>query len=291
MCHYFATMTIMIKKLLFLGTPDFAVPMLEAVIQHQAVNTFAVITRPDAPKGRSKKLVPSPVKQCAIKHNLPVFNPPTKETLSATIQSLSPDIIIVVAYGMILPKIITDTYFCINSHGSLLPQYRGASPIHASLLNHDKKTGITLIKMDEKMDTGDILYQQKITIDPQDNFASLHDKLAILSGTAIITYLETMTDVTPVPQNHQTATYCKKYISSDFELNTTDSALINLGKIRAFSPVPGAYIIKDKKRVKILHATLENNKLKLITVKPEGKQAMSYQDYCLGNPPLDTLTC
>jgi len=136
-------------KLVFMGTPEYAVPSLKAIYDNFSQNLIAVFTRPDKTQGRNLKLKETPVKNFALTHNLPVYNPETKNELAEQIKALNPDVIVIIAYGMLIPKEITDNYFCLNLHGSLLPKYRGASPIQASLLNYDQKTGISLMKINE----------------------------------------------------------------------------------------------------------------------------------------------
>ena len=176
---------------------------------------------PDRPKGRKGTPTPSPVRQLAIDKNIPTHTPKTKQELTTTIQSLNPDLLIVVAYGMILEKEITDTYFCINIHASILPKYRGASPIQAALMNGDKETGNTLIRMNEKMDEGNILKTTNISIQADDTFESLSEKLSNNAAQLIVdfineeyvndTYLETI-------QNNTIATYTKKILKEELEI-------------------------------------------------------------------------
>lgn len=274
-------------KIVFMGTPQFSVPILEAIITHYP-NTI-VFSKPDKIRGRGRKKSPSPVKEIALKHNLEVHTPTTKEDLSEEVQKIQPDLIIVVAYAMILPKKITDNYTCINIHASLLPNYRGASPIHSALLNNDKKTGITLIQMNEKMDEGDILKIEELSIQEDDNLATLEDKLSTISSKLICEYISTLNISkhpillpNKVKQDHDKASYCKKIQKEDLELKLSDTIQTNFAKIRAFSPKPGAFIIQNNQRIKVLKANIENEKLVPIIIKPEGKKEMMYKDYLLG---------
>ena len=268
-------------RILFMASPEFALPSLIAIHTHYSVH--AVVTRPDAPKGRGQHVEETPIKHWALSKNIPSFEPKNKLELEIIVKDLNPTLIIVIAYGMILPKTITDTYLCINCHGSVLPDYRGASPIHSSLLNGDKETGITVIKMNEKMDEGDTLHIKKTPIDSSDNLQTLHDKLSTLCAE---TLLETVhkKNLSHIPQNHNEATYCQKLTTADREIKTTDSPRTILGKIRAFSPKPGAFIIAKGKHVKILEAREENQYILPLVVQPEGKKPMSYHDFTLGNP-------
>jgi len=280
------------KTCIFMGTPDFAVPTLTTLVDYFPDWSFEVFTQPDKPKGRGKHLLATPVKEKASTLSLQLHQPHTKSEIETSIQAIKPDIIIVIAYGHIIPKSITDQFLCINVHASLLPQYRGASPIHAALLNADKKTGNTLIRMNEKMDDGDILEVSELEIEDTDNLGSLHDKLAQNAAKTLKSYLkETPENKWGIgkPQDPKKASYCSKIQKEDLFLNPADSPKINNQKIKAFSPVPGAYLIRNDKRIKILEAKIENDKLLPLKVKPEGKKSMAYDDYKLGNPEGLTL--
>ena len=273
-------------RILFMGSPDYSVPTLEAVYRTFQGCIQAVITQPDREKGRGKQVQPTAVKTHALEYLLPVYTPVSKTELEALTVSLNPSLIIVIAYGMILPKSITDRFLCLNLHGSLLPAYRGASPVQSALLNGDIETGVTLIRMNERMDEGPILASAAISIGPDDCFGTLFEKLSHLSATLCVQFLQTISPLTPeTPQDHLQATYCKKLFSADFELRPHQESPHQMShKIRAFSPKPGAFIMLDGKRVKILSATLENHHLIPLTVQPEGKKPMPYTDYLRGNP-------
>lgn len=265
-----------------MGSPDFALPTLKTL--HETYGVASVFTRPDAPKGRGKKLTSTPIKEWAEAHDIPVFTPQNKAEVEAQLKTLKPSLCVVIAYGMILPKSITDTIPCINLHGSILPHYRGASPIHASLLHNDTETGITAIQMNEKMDEGDILHINTLPITENDTLQTLHDSLSELSATTIIDTLNS--DTPAVPQNHANASYCQKLTTNDRKIHITDSPEVKYGKIRAFSPKPGAFIERDGKIIKIIKANLNDGTLTLVTVQPEGKAPMSYSDYLLGNSEI-----
>lgn len=269
------------QNIVILGSPEFVLPSLEKIHAHTRCNIKGILTQSDSKKGRGLELSPSPVKAWALSQNISCFTPETKSEVTKCLKELNPSLIIVIAYGKILEKEITDTYFCINAHASLLPQYRGASPIHSSLLNQDKKTGITLIHMNEKMDEGNILSLTELIIENSDTLKTLHDKLALMAGEALISLIEA-SEITETPQDHTKATYCKKLTTADRELKETDSINLKLGKIKAFSPIPGAFIQKGHKSIKILEALLEENLLKPVIVKPEGKKEMHYEDYLKG---------
>lgn len=263
-----------------MASPDFALPTLKAV--HNLYNVHAVFTRPDAPKGRGQGTNATPIKQWAQDLHIPIFEPKTKTELEHQVHVLKPTLILVIAYGMILPKTVTETYTCLNGHGSILPQYRGASPIHASLLNGDTETGITIIKMNEKMDEGDIVSIKKTQISSKDTLQTLHDTLSILCQDTMMETLQKKNH-TLIPQLHEHATYCQKLSTADREIHPSETLKQKLGKIRAFSPKPGAFIMANGKVIKLLEATEQNGELLLITVQPEGKKPMSYHDYKLGN--------
>lgn len=277
------------NKILFMGTPDFAVPIAEALFVGFPTQFCAVTTRPDAPAGRGRTLHASPVKQWARQHGLEIHTPETAAEITAIVNQIKPDLIIVVAYGMILPKAITDQFLCINIHGSLLPKYRGASPIHAALLNLDKETGITLIKMTEKMDAGPILHQSKIKIENSDILLTLRHRLREVAAREMVDYIQKHiipVQITETVQDESHASYCKKIDKNELLLDFKQSVKTNLGKIKAFAPDPGAYVLTHGKRVKIMAAHLENDTLIFDVVKPEGKKEMSYHDYLLGNPAI-----
>jgi methionyl-tRNA formyltransferase len=282
------------KSVMYMGTPKIAIPSLEMLTTLYSDATITVISRPDAPVGRGKKVRPSEVKQWAIDKKLTTYTPESKQALAELVEQLSPDLIVVMAYGMIIPKSITDNYFCINSHASILPQYRGASPIQASLLNNDPETGITLIRMNEKMDEGDILAIQTVPITQTDNYSSLTDKLQTLAAETLHTFLANdyaNQTVKASPQSNEAASYCKKISKDDLQLDLSNDISISLGKIRAFSPKPGAYIMHNDKRLKLLAATVEENQLVPTTVQPEGKQAMPYSAYLNGQPKGTSPPC
>ncbi|RAP39051.1 methionyl-tRNA formyltransferase [Candidatus Marinamargulisbacteria bacterium SCGC AAA071-K20] len=284
-------MIINMKNIIFMGTPQFSVPILEKLLKDISAK-FHVFSKPDKARGRGQITSPSPVKECATNHNLPTYTPTSKEELAGEVTKIDPDLIIVVAYAMILPKSVTDNYFCINIHASLLPKYRGASPIHSALLNQDEETGITLIKMNEKMDEGDVLEVKNITIEDNDNLNTLENKLALISAKQIVNYLQLNQDLQNAvlaPQNKEKASYCYKITKEDLSLNLSDTIHTNLGKIKAFAPKPGAKLTKNGKIIKIIDAKIEDSKLIPLIVKPEGKSEMPYKDYLLGHPEGLTL--
>lgn len=274
-------------NILFLGTPEFSVPTLEMLMKDFPDADISVFTMPDKIRGRGSKLSPSPVKSLALSHKLSVFDAHTKGDLTDKIHQISPDLIIVVAFGMIIEKEITDQYFCINIHSSLLPKYRGASPIHTALLNGDDETGVTLIKMNEKMDEGDVLSQVKLPISSDDNLGSLTQKLSHLGADTLKSFIFNnflSNRITLTPQDETMATYTKKIDKADLLITSMDSGVNLHNKIRAYSPKPGAYVVHNNRRVKLLSSQIKNDQLTLLKVQPEGKPAMSYTDFLLGSP-------
>ncbi len=239
-----------------MGTPDFALPSLKALIQARH-NMICVVTQPDRPKGRGKGVIAPPVKLFAQKHNIKILQPETiTDVLVKNIQALSPDLIVVVAYGKILPKQILDIprLGCINAHASLLPKYRGAAPIQRALLNNEKQTGVTIMFMNEGMDTGDILLQEKITISPSDNMETLHNRLSKLSAKLLVEAIAQIEQETcsGISQNHAEATYAPMLKKSDGLIDWIRSAEEINNMTRAMNPWPGSYTflnISGKKRM------------------------------------------
>ncbi|RAP26041.1 hypothetical protein DID74_02540 [Candidatus Marinamargulisbacteria bacterium SCGC AG-333-B06] len=273
-------------KIVFCGSPNFACLSLNALTKLPINKIISVITQPDKRRKRGNIIQPTPVKALASQLQLKTYTPPSKEAFKTLIHELKPDIIIVIAYAMIIPKEITDTYYCINAHTSLLPKYRGASPIQAALLNQDKETGICLIHMNEKLDEGNIITIKKTPILPTDTYGNLHDKLAPLAATMIHNIVQSFQsdpNIKSTPQKHYLATYCSKIKTNDCLLNKIDPITTSLSKIKAYSPKPGAFIQINNKHIKILDAKIESDKLIPLIVQPEGKKTMSYTDYLLGN--------
>ena len=202
-------------RVIFMGTPEFALPTLKA-LHHSSHSIQAVITQADKPKGRGQKIFVSPVKQYALDSNLPILQPKTVNdtTFIESIKKNRPDIIVVVAFGQILNEnfLKIPRQFCINLHSSLLPKYRGAAPIHRAILNGDIKSGVTTMIMDKGMDTGDILLMQETPINETDNAQTLHDTLSEMGGTLVLETIKRLEENTllPVPQDHNQATYANK---------------------------------------------------------------------------------
>lgn len=270
-----------------MGTPAIACPALEALLRDPSVSVVGVITQPIRPSGRGRRLVPSPVYQIATQYQVPVWTP-NRASLLSVCEGSGATIIFVMAYGRLLPPDLLAMFPCVNAHASLLPRYRGASPIQSALLNGDTQTGITYIQMTEGLDEGPVIAAYPIPIMPNDHAGSLSNRLAqTVVDTLIPTlkgYLVNRNQVTAQPVG---ATYCHKLTVGDRHLQPDGmSAVEMLNRIRAFSPDSGAFVMHLGRPVKILSATIENGHLIPLRVRPDGKKTMSYRDYLLGNAPL-----
>lgn len=246
-------------RVIFMGTPDFAVYSLKALLtQHEVI---AVVSQPDKPKGRGKKLAPTPVKEYALEQGIQVYQPEKARDpeFVALLKDMNPDVIAVTAFGQILPESILNIprYGCINVHGSLLPKYRGAAPMQWSIINGEKVTGITTMFMAKGMDTGDMLLKTEVPITPEDNFASVHDKMA-LAGADLL--LETLTalqagTVERIPQNHDEATYAAMITRETGHIDWSKSAEEILNLMRGLDPAPGAYAMYEEEPLKLFKGT------------------------------------
>jgi methionyl-tRNA formyltransferase len=233
-------------RIVFLGTPSFAVPPLEALIQGSD-EVVAVVTQPDREKGRGRKVIASPVKALALQKGLPILQPEKVKEVSFqdTLKSFGADLLVVAAYGQILPKPILSLpkYGAVNIHASLLPKYRGAAPIARAILNGEKETGITTMLMDEGMDTGDVLLQSEIPIQEDETTETLQDRLAFLGAELLSETLGKMKkgEIRPTPQDHSKATYAPMLKKQDGQIDWTKGAEEIDRQVRAFHPWPGAY--------------------------------------------------
>jgi len=278
---YFKPTCIEPLRVVFAGTPEFAAVSLEALIkQQQALNIsiVAVYSQPDRKAGRGQKLAASAVKQVALAHDIAVEQPETFKkssiegvTARQTLKDYQPDVMIVAAYGLILPVGVlnTPTHGCLNIHASLLPRWRGAAPIHRALLAGDSETGVTIMQMNKGLDTGDMLYKVSASIESDDTAASLHDKMAELGATAIITVLQDLPhyQAQAIVQDDSQANYAEKLVKTEGEIDWTQSATVIERQIRGLTPWPGAYTFLAGQRVKIL-ASLPVN-----ASQPTDKQA------------------
>ncbi len=230
-------------NIIFAGTPEFSVRTLDALI-HSRHKIKAVYTQPDRPKGRGQKLEASPVKAFALQHDLPIYQPSTlrDEHEQQILQSLQADLMIVVAYGLLLPLTILQapTFGCLNVHASLLPRWRGAAPIQRAILAGDTHTGVTIMQMNEGLDTGDMLFKTECEITNTDTSRTLHEKLATLGANALIKTLDELSQIHPERQNHALANYAHKIKKEEAKLDWTKPALQLDRQIRAFNPWPVA---------------------------------------------------
>ncbi|MFH1392873.1 MAG: methionyl-tRNA formyltransferase [Patescibacteria group bacterium] len=265
-------------KIVFMGTPEFSVTILEALLDSN-YEIVAVITNPDAPVGRKQILTPSPVKILAEKNKIPVIQP---EKMRDNI-----DLAIVAAYGKIIPKNILDVprFGTINVHPSFLPKYRGASPIQNAILNGDKKTGVTIMKLDEEMDHGPILANSELLIANSDTYESLSQKLAIAGAELLIKTIPDYVSgkIKPVEQKHSEATYTKIIKKEDGKINWSKSASETERMIRAFYPWPTAWTIWDGKILKILEAKIRNGSLEIKKLQLEGGKILPIKEFLNGH--------
>lgn len=264
-------------KIVFMGTPEFSVPILEGLIENYEV--IGVVTQPDKEVGRKKEVKYSPIKEKALKYNISVFQPTNIKKQYQEILDLKPDIIITCAYGQIVPKEILDypKYGCINVHASLLPKLRGGAPIHRAIIEGHSKTGITIMYMDEHMDTGDILSKQELLIEHDFNVGILHDKLSILGKELLLKTLPDLINdkIKPIKQNHDEATYAFNIKREDELIDFNKKALEIYNHIRGLNPFPGAYAVLDNKIIKIYNSRIKDH---LYTEKENGQIVNVYDD-------------
>lgn len=248
-------------RILMMGTPDFAVPTLHALMatEHTVVG---VITQEDKPKGRGHRLVPTPLKEAALSYHLPVYQPHTlkDDAFLETLRQLAPDLIVVVAYGKLLPKAVLDfpRYGCINIHASLLPKYRGAGPIQWAIINGETETGITIMRMNEGLDTGDILVQERVPITDDTNAEELFETLSNLGSCLLVETLSALQNgtITSIPQSDEGASYAPMLDKSTGYIDFNKDAHAILRQIRGVTPWPSAVAKYDGKRMKIYDAEL-----------------------------------
>ncbi len=248
-------------KILFMGTPEFAVPCLDILIK-EGHNICGVVTQPDKPKGRGHKMMPPPVKVRAEENNIPVFQPETLkgEAFLPELEQLNPDVIIVVAYGKILPEYVLNfpKYGCINVHGSLLPKYRGAAPIQWSIINGETETGITTMYMEKGLDTGDMIFKSFTPISPEDTYETLHDRLSQM-GADLIAKTVAAAEEGELPrekQNDDLSCYAPMISRETGHINWSEPAHKILNLIRGLNPFPASYTMYGDEVLKIYHARM-----------------------------------
>ena len=260
-------------KIIFMGTPDFAVGTLEALIEagHEVV---LAVTQPDKPKGRGKEMQYTPVKECALKHDIPVFQPRRvrEEECIEELRKYNADIMVVVAFGQILPKEILEmcTYGCVNVHASLLPKYRGSAPIQWAIIDGEEVTGVTTMQMDEGLDTGDMLLKTEVTIEPKETGGSLFDKLADAGAKLCVETLEALQNktVTPIPQGETTTAYAKMLDKQLGNIDWNKTAVQIERLIRGLTPWPSAYTNWNEKVMKIWDAEVSDIDAETEDAKP-----------------------
>jgi len=249
-------------RILFMGTPEFAVPSLELLVEKDWP-LIGVVTQPDRPKGRGQHLVASPVKDAAERHGLTVYQPEKVRApeFLEIFHGLAPDIVVLVAFGQILPKDIIDSppLGCINVHPSLLPRYRGAAPMNWALIRGETKTGVSIMRMDEGVDSGDILIQEEIDLQQEETYDRLHDRLAVLGAQCLLRALEGLAagTVQRTPQDHSQATLAPRLKKEDGQIRWEAPARQIAHFVAGLSSVPGAYTFLDGKVLKIYSAEAE----------------------------------
>ena len=299
-------------KILYMGTPDFAIPTLKALYE-SGEEIVGVVTQPDKPKGRGYTLTPPPVKAWALEKGLEVYQPASckDEAFAQLLQELAPELIVVVAFGKILPKNVLDfpKYGCINVHGSLLPKYRGAAPMQRAIIDGEKVTGVTIMYMDVGLDTGDMLYKSEVEIAEDDNFEDIHDKLSVCGADALIETVKLIKEgkIVREKQDDSLSTYAAKIEKSDCLIDFSKSAEEIHNLIRGLSPIPLTFThTADGKLLKITSARIVDReyvgktagevlaldgeivvacakgKIALTGVLPEGKGRMSAGDFIRG---------
>ncbi len=299
-------------RILFMGTPDFAVFSLEALTK-TAHTVIGAVTQPDKPRGRGYEMMPPPVKVFAEENGIPVYQPQTlkDQTFASLLDELAPDVIVVVAYGKILPVNVLEypKYGCINVHGSLLPEYRGAAPMQRAIIDGKSETGITTMYMADGIDTGDMLLKDTVKIEENDNFENIHDKLGVCGAALLVKTLCGLENgsIQRQPQNDALATYAAKITKEDCLIDFSKSAKSAHDLIRGLSPIPLAFThTPDGKLLKVIKAEIASDEgihqnvgevlsidggitvacgkgsVRLLRVLPEGKPRMDAADFVRG---------
>ena len=292
-----------------MGTPDFAVPALEKLAQSPDYTVAAVFTQPDKPKGRKMVMTPPDVKVCAEKLGIPVFQPSSMRSEEAynSLKELNPDVIVVAAYGQILPKAVLDLpkFGCVNIHGSLLPKYRGAAPIQQSVLDGEKVTGVTTMLMDVGLDTGDILLKAETEIGENETAGELFDRLAVLGGELIVETLDKLEkgEIIPQKQDDSLATHTSKITKELCPIDFNKTAYEVHNKVRGLNPWPVAATEIAGKTVKVYSSRVSDmsgaagtilslkpfvvacgdKSVELIEIQPQGKKRMTAQAFLAGH--------
>lgn len=299
------------KKIVFMGTPDFSTPILRSLVE-EGYDVALVVTQPDRPKGRKKVMTPPPVKSEAIEQSIPVFQPEKLAENYQKIIDLQPDLIVTAAYGQLLPTplLTAPPFGCINVHASLLPELRGGAPIHHAILQGKTETGITIMYMVEKLDAGDILTQEKVAIESSDNVGTMHDKLSNTGATLLLDTLPKLFrgEIKPVEQDHAKSTFASNIKRDQEKIDWKRNNIEIYNQIRGLYPWPVAFTEYQGNPMKIWKADLENNEysgepgeivdiindesllvicgnkksLRITEIQPTGKKRMKVKDYLLG---------
>jgi methionyl-tRNA formyltransferase len=293
-------------RIVFMGTPDAAVPTLRALAD--AHDVVAVYTRPDRPRGRGLRVESSPVKHVADELGIEIVQPKRLRNEAERLASFAPEVVVVVAYGAILPRdvLAVPKLGCVNVHFSLLPRWRGAAPVERAILAGDERTGVTTMLMDEGLDTGPMLMAETIDIDLTDTTGSVRSRLAAIGAPLLVRTIDALGQGahTLVPQEEDGVTYADKIDPSEARLDPDDAAVVLERRVRAFHPAPGAYIAFRGKRLKVWKASVElgpgdagtivdgavqtsDGRLRLDEVQPEGKRRMSGAEFANGYRPKD----
>lgn len=298
------------KRIVFMGTPDFAVNILQGLLEKYQV--VGVVSQPDKKIGRKQILTPTPVKRVAMDHNIKVLQPSNIRKEYQEILDLNPDIIITCAYGQIIPKEILENppFGCINVHASLLPKLRGGAPIHKAIINGDSKTGVTIMYMEEKLDSGDMIASKETPITMDDNLESLHDRLSMMGKELLLDILPSIFNQTSqrIRQNEEDATYAFNITREEEHICFSKTKLEIFNQVRGLNPVPGAYCLFNQEVLKIYNTDLSSKKslteksigeitsiykngigvkvkdgeLIITEIKPFGKKRMLMKDYLNG---------
>lgn len=297
-------------RIVFMGTPKFAVPSLKILLDNNHP-VVAVVTVPDKPQGRGQKIIPSPIKTFALQHNLTIFQPESLKDhrFISQLGALQPDLLVVVAFRILPKEVFTvPKHGAFNLHASLLPKYRGAAPIQWAIINGEKETGVTTFYLKETVDTGNIILQARVPIGPDETFGELHDKLADIGAEIVLhsVRLIEMGKATPRPQNEAEASSAPKILKEQCRIDWTKPAHDIHNLVRGLSPSPGAYATLGKKTLKIYRTIVHNatspdppgtvwhtdgkfivstgdGSIQILELQPEGKRRMSAAEFLRGN--------
>ncbi len=293
-------------KIIYFGTPDFAIPPLEKLLNSRH-EVLAVVTAPDKERGRGRKVSFTPVKEFAIEKGIPVLQPEKlkDEKFIETLKKFNADIFVIVAFRILPEAVYTLPRYAFNLHASLLPKYRGAAPIQWALINGEKETGVTTFLLEKKVDTGNIILQKKIAIDDDDDFGTLHDKLSMLGADAVLETVEILEkgNFEPLPQNENAATKAPKITKEIAKINWEVDAERIVNLVRGLSPFPAAFFEKDGKIYKIYKAKksdenllpgeikqtkkelfigAKNGSVQILEIRPEGRKRMTAKEFLRG---------